>query len=431
MEKSTLKRSAAAEIREKLRLLNILVSFVVFILLFVILRYLKGPVSEFLKFLPDMSMLVVILIVMALAAFGLYLSRVLSTQVVKRIEDYSARLDDVLNITRDIRAETYGDILLDRIMDCSLSVTRSDAGSILLVDGDSLVFKTVKGAKAPDLLGKAVPKDTGIGGWVLRESRPVIIGDVKKDARYNDNIDKLTGYQTNSMLCVPLNTRSSPIGVIELLNKHEGEYDDRDIEIISYLADHAAISIERATFYDDQRNYEIHLTDIMLDVIDRFVPEKQGHSKRVAKYANIMAKALGMPEAKKRRLYFACLLHDIGFLKLPAQRFEKAIYMKHPEVGFEMLGPINFYKDIAPFIRYHHERWDGFGYPDGLSGDAVPLESRIIAIAEAFDAMVSDVSYKITVGFDNAVKELLRNRGGQFDPELVTLFAREVKSPMD
>jgi len=432
MAGAEIKKTATEEIRKSLRLLNFLVSFVMVTLLFVIVRYLYAPLRQFLSFLPDTSMVLIVVFAMVVAAAGLYLSRMLSRQVIHKIEDYSERLDSILTVTRDIREEIYGDILLNKIMNCSLAITGSDAGSILLVDDNNLVFKIVIGIKAQELPEKTIPKDSGIAGWVLKHGEPVLVEDVKKDGRYNPDIDEFTGYQTNSILCVPLKTKSSIIGVIELLNKKQGFYDERDLDVVSYLAEQAAISIEKARFYDDQRNYEIHLTDILLDTIDRFMPEKQGHSKRVAKYANIMAKALNMPEGKRRRLYFASLLHDIGFIRIsPEKNFEKEAYIMHPVIGYDMLQPITFYRDIAPYVLYHHERYDGQGYPKNLKGDAIPLESRIIAVAEAFDSMVSRISYKVSTNFDVAVNELIKNKGGQFDHELVDLFVMNIREPLD
>ena len=116
-------------------------------------------------------------------------------------------------------------------------------------------------------------------------------------------MDAITGYQTRSVLCVPLVMKTEVIGVIELLNKKEGFYSEKDEEMIAYLADQAAISIARARFYEDQKNYEIHLTDMLLEAIDVQIPEKLGHSKRVAKYSNIIAKAINMSEEKKKALF--------------------------------------------------------------------------------------------------------------------------------
>jgi HD-GYP domain-containing protein (c-di-GMP phosphodiesterase class II) len=92
-----------------------------------------------------------------------------------------------------------------------------------------------------------------------------------------------------------------------------------------------------------------------------------------------------------------------------------------------MIKPINFYADIAPFILYHHERYDGYGYPSKLGGEAIPLEARIIAIAEAFDAMISMTSYRVPVSFHEAIDELRRKAGTQFDQELVEIFATNIE----
>lgn len=373
-ELTTAKKSITTEIKQRIRLLNAIAAFVIITLLAVIIRYLYRPVSEVIDFLPDVSITLIIALLLSLGAVGFYLSILLSKQIITSIERYRSRLDRVLNITRDLREEIYGDILLSKIMDYSLSITHSDAGSILLIEGDSLVFKIVKGEKAVELLGTTIPKGRGIAGWVAKNGKPLRIADVSTDERFNPDVDAITGYQTNSILCVPLRMKTGVVGVIELLNKEDGFYSEKDEEIIAYLADHAAISIAQTRFHEDQKNYEIHLTDMLLEAIDFQIPEKMGHSKRVAKYSNIIARAINMSEEEKKRLYFACLLHDVGFLKIKAEdNFKPDEFIKHPVIGYEMIRPINFYADIAPFILYHHERYDGFGYPRGLKGEAIPI----------------------------------------------------------
>lgn len=431
MLEGKIKDAASAEIQKKLKLLYLIIFAVIFLLLSVIANHI-GPLKEPLGFIPDVYTALIAATTIALVAFVLYFAGKLSAQVIHRIEDYNERLSSVLDITMQIREEIYGDILLNEIMDCSLAVTKSDAGSIILVDGDALVFKVARGEKAQELTGKAISKDTGIAGWVLKHGEPVIISDVLTDERFSPSVDKSTGYQTSSVLCVPLKTKASTIGVIQLLNKKLGFYHDKDLEVIAYLADQAAISIERAKFYEDQKNYEIHMTNILLATIEQFIPEKLGHAGRVAKYSNIIAKAYGMPDADRRRLYFAGLLHDIGFLKIPPEaNYEKEHYMTHASLGYDMLSPVSFYADIAPFILYHHQRYDGHGYPGHLKGSEIPLESRILAIAEAFDCMVSNQSYKVAVSFDIAVHELQKNKGIQFDPELVDLFVKNISAPLE
>jgi putative nucleotidyltransferase with HDIG domain len=188
------------------------------------------------------------------------------------------------------------------------------------------------------------------------------------------------------------------------------------------------MTIDVAHFYEDQKNLEIHLTGILLDAIDNTFPEKRGHSVRVAKYALSIARAVNMPEEEQKELYRACLLHDIGFLKLnPKDILSMDKYKLHPQLAYEILRVIDFYADIAPIVLQHHERYDGQGYPSRLKGEDIQLESRILAIAEAFDAMVSKDSYKsFTYDFETAIEKLIDNAGTQFDPQLVGMFVKNI-----
>jgi putative methionine-R-sulfoxide reductase with GAF domain len=421
------KQTIITEITQKLRLLKIIGAFIVITLLAVILRYLFKPASEVLNFLPEISITLIIGMVIFLALVGLYLWTVVSRQIITSIDNYRNKLDRILSVTRDLREEIYGDIILEKIMEHSLSMTQSDAGSILLLEDDTFVFKVVKGEKASELLGKTIPKGKGIAGWVAENGQPLRVADAKSEKRFNTEVDQVTGYDTRSVLCVPLMMKTGIVGVIELLNKKNDYYSEKDEELIAYLADQAAVSLARAKFYEDQKNFEIHITDILLETIDVQIPEKMGHSKRVAKYSNIIARAINMSEEEKKRLYYACLLHDVGFLRIKAdENYQSEYFRQHPVIGYEMILPINFYAHVAPFILCHHERYDGLGYPKGLQGEAIPLESRIIAIAEAFDAMVSATSYKIPMSFEAAIEELQRNAGTQFDFWLVDEFINNI-----
>lgn len=423
------KNQAIQEITRKVRLSFLIVAFVIITLFAVVFNHLFGSPSTSLFFLPDISVTMIMGIALFLSVIGLgYLVR-MSNQVLRIIHDYSSRLEKILSITRDLREEMYGDILLEKIMDYALSITSSEAGSILLLDNGSLVFKIVRGEKAQQLVGTSVEKGKGLTGWVAETGIPVRIANAAEDKRFNPNVDAMTGFETKTILCMPLKTHSAVIGVLELLNRSGGfEYRERDEEIITYLAEQAAISITKTKFYEDQKNYEIHLTEMLLEAIDCQIPEKKGHSRRVARYSNIIAKGLNMSDDEKKKLYLASLLHDVGFLKISSDaNFKREEFMRHPEVGYEMIKQINFYAGIAPFILHHHERYDGYGYPSKLSGEAIPLEARIIAIAEAFDAMISLTSYRVPVSFNEAIDELKRKAGTQFDQELVEIFTTNIE----
>ncbi len=412
-----------------MRLLILTNSIVMTTLFMIIYGHLYEPVPPLFDFYSDISFPLLVTFTFILAVLGLYLLIMHSRQTLRIIEDYSLRLDKLLNITKDLREEVYSDILLEKMMDYSMSLTNSDAGSLLLMDDShKLVFNIIRGPKASPLLGTSIEPGKGLTGWAAEKGLSLRVNDVSSDARFSPDYDSLTGYQTRSIMCVPLKTKDKVIGMLTVLNKKNGHpYRERDEEFITYLADQAAIAILKTRFAEDQKNYEIHLTEIVLESIDSLISNKKGHSKRVARYSSIIAKALNMPEEGQKRLYFGSLLHDIGFLKLNASEiFDRNEYMKHPVVGYEMIKPINFYADIAPIILHHHERYDGYGYPAKLKGDAIPIESRIILIAEAFDAMTSPLSYKIPMRFEDALDELQNHAGTQFDPDLVNIFKENI-----
>ena len=421
---------AIHKITRRIFTLNVIISIVIILSLSGILLHGFRAQVPFFRDIPERSISLILAAMFLLSFTGLYFLMRLSGETVRIVRYYSNRLERMLNITKDLREEVYGDILLEKIMDYALAITQSEAGSLLLFDDKkNLVFRIVRGEKASPLLGKVVAPGKGITGWVALEGKPLNVSDVTASEQFNPEFDALTGYETKSMLCVPLKANSGVIGVIALLNKQGGyAYRKRDQEIIYYLAEQAAISILKTQFIEDQKNYEIHLTDILLETIDFQQPEKRGHARRVARYGNVIAKALNMPEGKKKRLYLAGLLHDVGFLRINLdEAYKKEVHMQHAAIGYEMINPITFYADIAPFILHHHQRFDGYGYPPtNLMGEEIPLEARIIAIAEAFDVMISPQSYKVPRSFEDALHELRQKAGSQFDPHLVEAFVGNI-----
>lgn len=162
---------------------------------------------------------------------------------------------------------------------------------------------------------------------------------------------------------------------------------------------------------------------------------EEQHSHRVSELSKRMGKALGLNEAEVEELKTIGLLHDIGKIAIEENILNKAGKLteseweeikRHPEIGYRILSTLNDMSEMAEYVLAHHERWDGMGYPKGLKGDEIPLQSRIIAIIEAYDAMTSERSYGSALSEESALEEILKNSGIQFDPKLVRIFIEKV-----
>jgi putative nucleotidyltransferase with HDIG domain len=173
------------------------------------------------------------------------------------------------------------------------------------------------------------------------------------------------------------------------------------------------------------------MLSVLRGAIEARDPYTQGHSARVTAMAEALARRLGWQEERLALLRVGGPLHDIGKLGVSdhvlrkrgrLDRRELAEIREHPTLGAKILLRLTAFRGAIPYVLYHHERWDGTGYPTGRSGEQIPVEARVLAIADAFDAMTSDRPYRRALSADEALAEVERCAGTQFDPELVEVF---------
>jgi PAS domain S-box-containing protein len=277
----------------------------------------------------------------------------------------------------------------------------------------------------------------GIGGIVAQTKKPLAVYDIDKDSRVKSKeLMKKEGLR--SMLAVPVVFQDKVLGVISTGSKKARHFLEEEIEVLDIFASQVAIAIQEARHYDDIHiNYfnTIHALVLAIEARD---PYTRGHTERVTKYSIEVGRALKMYHNEMEILRYAAEVHDVGKISVPdfilnkpgkLNPVERAMVELHPVKGAEMLEPLAFLRPALPIVRHHHERYDGTGYPDGLEKDKIPLMARILACADAFDAMTSDRSYrrrKLTT--EEALMEIRNNAGSQFDPNIARLFVKTIRT---
>jgi response regulator RpfG family c-di-GMP phosphodiesterase len=232
-----------------------------------------------------------------------------------------------------------------------------------------------------------------------------------------------------ALSAVPIVGESAAIGaIVAVSGVHVKNVESSELGALSTLGSLTSVAMRNGDLQDAQRNFFTHVTDMLVSALDSHLGYHAGHGNRVAQMANRIGRGMGLEEHRMERLHFASLLHDIGLLKLDRKlQIDPRTGQVHSALGSRMLGRIRLWKDLAPIVHHHHERWDGNGYPDGISGEAIPLEARIIAVCDAFDTITSDTSYKEAQPFAEAVTEIEAHSGTQFDPGVVETFLTMVR----
>ena len=250
---------------------------------------------------------------------------------------------------------------------------------------------------------------------------------------------------------VPMVVRGELTGLVLLGGKASGEdFTEDDLDVIRAMVRHVGVGIhshrllgqieqraeENRKLYEDLRRIyrdTVRAFAAAIDIKDKYT---QGHSERVGKYCEIIARELGWADEECEGIAIAGYLHDIGKLvverdiinapyKINAK--ESSELNRHPAAGFEILSPIHHpYADIPLMAKYHHERPDGRGYPDGLSDEQIPFGAKIVTLADSFDAMTTDRPYKTRRSFEDVIEDFRRNTGKQFDSKVVLAFCRAV-----
>jgi hypothetical protein len=281
-----------------------------------------------------------------------------------------------------------------------------------------------------------VDQNIGIVGWVFSNRKPLIVNSPYSDPRFNPETDRKTGYRTKSIIAVPLVTYfGSTVGVLEGINKNVGGFVDEDLEFGQILAVQAANAIENAILYEELKRAQEEIV-MRLSIAAEFRDSTTyNHLVRMSLYSYLIAKEMGFDDSWCEKLKLAAPMHDIGKLgikdmillkpaKLTDEEFEEM--KKHTIYGYDILkdSSIDILKMASNVALCHHEKYDGTGYPRGLRGDEIPIEARIVAVADVFDALTSKRPYKEPYEIEHAVEIIEKGSGKHFDPKVVQAFKK-------
>jgi len=321
----------------------------------------------------------------------------------------------------------------ENVLKSACAIAGSDRGSVMLFDDVSCDLKiaAARGLSRSLVSLTHLKPGEGAAGAAFETGESVVVGDPESHPSY-------TGYQgrpeqKEPFVALPIRTRDKVFGV---LNVHFGgdrelSASDYRVKMLSVLAAKTAITLENARLHDSLQNFYLEMVETLARVIDAKDSYTHDHAGRARRKARRIAEVLQLPSDVVRQVEYAALLHDIGkigvreSILLKPGKLTEGEYgeiKKHPVTGYQILSPVAFLGQVAQMVLYHQERFDGRGYPEGISGRAIPLGARIVAAIDAWDAMVSDRPYRAAMKRSAALEEVRNCCGTQFDPDVVKVF---------
>ncbi|MGB9720176.1 MAG: HD domain-containing phosphohydrolase [bacterium] len=268
----------------------------------------------------------------------------------------------------------------------------------------------------------------GITGYVAQTGKPYITNDVSKNHHYH-----IFDRKTRSEIAVPLKIGERVIGVINIESYKKNTFNEKDLELLTLVANQASIAIQNSELYSSLKQSYLDSIKTLVSAIEAKDPYTSGHSERVRKYALKIAKKLKLKPEQIEELDYAGYLHDIGKIGIsdslltkpsPLTKEEYEMIKEHPRIGHNILKHAHHLAGACEIIRFEHERYDGNGYPNGLRKNEIPIGAKIIAVADAYDAMTTDRPYRKALTKKEAIQRLKESSGTQFDPKIVKVFLK-------
>jgi response regulator RpfG family c-di-GMP phosphodiesterase len=377
----------------------------------------------------------------------------------QRLQHENLRLKDALSIYRiseAIATSLSVEKVLDLVLDAVLDAVDADIVNLLLEkpgdgsDTPGVAGRFVEHARkvSPRLNASetAPPLNLGEVLPLLQDDKPLLAHSARAFRYLSGAPEK----RLVSFCSIPLKLKGRIVGMLNAYSYTKGaKFSEGQRKMLYVLGSRAAVSIENARLYeslvdanDDLVRANVSLEENFQQTIIGFAHALEesdrytrGHSERVSTYARLIAVGMRLPNEEIETVVKAGLLHDVGKIGIRNDRLNKpgkltpeelAMFRSHPAKGRRILQPIPFMRDLVPGCYCHHEAWDGSGYPQGVAADKIPIIGRIVAVADAYDAMTTDRAYRKALPHVIACGEMERCSGTQFDPEIVRVFLAHI-----
>lgn len=283
----------------------------------------------------------------------------------------------------------------------------------------------------------------GIVGKVYSSGKPYVAKDYHTESQTSNKLMEKVP-QGWGGACIPIYSADKALAVIDVSVPHPREITEEDLKLLYSISEMAGIAMQRITLFEELQASEAALVSAYDETIQGWAKalelrdqETEGHSERVTEQVIIIARKMGIQEDKIIHIYRGALLHDIGKMGIPDTILLKPgplddreweIMRQHPTYAYELLSPISYLESALSIPYCHHEKYDGSGYPRGLAGEEIPLEARIFAVIDVYDALISDRPYRLAWSKEDALKQIKKESGSHFDPQVVKYFIEIVNN---
>ena len=348
----------------------------------------------------------------------------------------------LLKVGRTMAVETNLDTLLTIIAKEINEALDADRCTVFLLDKEKNELWSKVALGVDNTKEIRFNANLGIAGSVVQTGETINIQDAYNDDRFNKEIDLKTGYETKSILCMPIRNMSHEIiGAFQVLNKKGGHFTQKDEDLLIAIGSSAGIALENATLFNKQRQFieeQKQLLSSFIDTLSASIDARDkitaGHSQRVTQYAVLICEKMQMKHDEIEIIRQASLLHDIGKIGIkdhilqkegPLTKEEYDEIKQHAKITYDILSKIylsQYFQDVAKIASSHHEKWDGTGYFQGLKGEEIPLGGRILAVSDVFDAITSKRHYRSKMDIENALDIIVTGADKHFDKKIVDVF---------